>query len=713
MPLSRAIQSRVTTIVGALSKRLAGVFGKLVFSCGDAPLQSFLKVCFPIGKQCGINYAARTHFMKRLFYFLGLATFFVFSPALLQASMVITPWNPLYKGIDHAIGTNYPDATISSLQVAHCLKIDLQDPDIRLLATPRISNYSANSSETPSASVTTFIKQYGVQVATDANFYNASSGGSDPSSEGIPCNVYGLSISRGITVSAADSVRNASLLFTSNNVPAFVFNNPAPGTNTAGIFTAVTGYYPIVSNGVNVGDWAVATYNDSFVHGVNPRTIFGVSQDKRFFYMITIDGRQSGYSDGSTDPQSAIWALAFGAWNAINMDGGGSTVMYMADCAGNPVGLNHSSLIAGRGHERYVGSHLGVFAKPLPDFINDVQIVSTDTSANILWTTLSPASDSVAYGPSLSYGNTKTNSLLRRKHVATLTGLAPSSTNYYQISAWVNGNQFTKGCSFTTSNLVVGSSTLLFGVTNPWKYTASNLDGVNWTGLNYNDSGWSGPGAGLLYFEANANVAPRNTALPANPANTSLPYVTYYFRTHFSLANKPAGASLTFSNNIDDGAVFYLNGVELSRLRMPQGSIFNSTVAVGYSCSNVLAGGACYQDACATCPDVFTIPSGSLNNLVVGDNLLAVEVHNNNANSPDLVFGSALFLNGANNQPPKLNTLTSDGTVTLWWNGTGQTLQVSSQLGPNANWSDTPGPVVASPYTITSPVSTMFYRLRN
>jgi Phosphodiester glycosidase len=652
--------------------------------------------------------------MKRLAFLFVLAVALGMCALPLGASMVITPWTPLYKGIDHAVGTNYPDATINSLQVAHCLKVDLSDPDIQFLPTPRMDNYVVNSRETPSESVTTFIKRYGVQVATDANFYSANPGGADPSTEGVPCNLYGLFISGGQVVSPADSTRTATLLFTTNKEPSFAFNNQPPGTNVAGIFSAVTGYYPILSNGVNLGSWAVANYPDFQVHTANPRTIFGVSQDKRYFYMIIIDGRQSGYSDGSTDPESAIWATAFGAWDAINMDGGGSTVMYMADCGGDPIGLGHSSYLAtGRGHERYVGSHFGVYAKPLSDFINDVKIVATDTSASILWTTMAPASDSVDYGPTPSYGNTMTNGLERTKHVATLTELTPGTTNYFRIMAWANGSPSVNACHFTTSNLVIGSSSLLFDVTKSWKYNSANLDGTNWKALDYDDSSWSGPGPGLLYFESNLNVAPRNTLLPASTANPNLPYLTYYFRTHFNLANLTAGTSLTFSNNIDDGAVFYLNGFEFRRLRMPQGTILNSTLANGFSCSNFPSTGTFYGDACTNCPDVFTIPSASLTNLVQGDNLLAVEAHNYAAGSADLVFGSALFLNAPNTQPPKLNLLASDGSVTFWWNGAGFTLQQSSELGPNAAWSDTPGPIAASPYTVEAPAGTVFYRLRN
>jgi hypothetical protein len=114
---------------------------------------------------------------------------------------------------------------------------------------------------------------------------------------------------------------------------------------------------------------------------------------------MTIDGRQPGYSDGSLDSETAYWLLQFGAWNGINMDGGGSTAMYRADSAGNPIGVNHSSYLPATGRERYIGSHFGVFAKPVPGFINDVGALPDDTAATVTWTTTAPANSQVQYGP--------------------------------------------------------------------------------------------------------------------------------------------------------------------------------------------------------------------------------------------------------------------------------------------------------------------------
>ena len=147
---------------------------------------------------------------------------------------------------------------------------------------------------------------------------------------------------------AAQEQRFTSLLFTTNKEASFVWANTPPGTNTEGIFTAVTGYYPILTNGVNV--WAqyyndfAAAYPDPTVHSTQPRTTLGVSADQRYLYLMVIDGRQPGYSDGALDAETGLWMLQFGGWNAVSMDGGGSTCLYMADCVGNPVPLGRFQL---------------------------------------------------------------------------------------------------------------------------------------------------------------------------------------------------------------------------------------------------------------------------------------------------------------------------------------------------------------------------------
>jgi exopolysaccharide biosynthesis protein len=58
----------------------------------------------------------------------------------------------------------------------------------------------------------------------------------------------------------------------------------------------------------------------------HPRTNVGVTDDGRVL-MVTIDGRQRGYSVGVTLAEAGRLMLSLGARHSFNLDGGGSTYM--------------------------------------------------------------------------------------------------------------------------------------------------------------------------------------------------------------------------------------------------------------------------------------------------------------------------------------------------------------------------------------------------
>ncbi|MEJ7701355.1 MAG: phosphodiester glycosidase family protein [Pyrinomonadaceae bacterium] len=66
----------------------------------------------------------------------------------------------------------------------------------------------------------------------------------------------------------------------------------------------------------------------SFVETRHPRTaVAKLAGDK--FLMVTVDGRQPGTSVGMSLQELAEMLLKFGAVDAMNLDGGGSTTMFV------------------------------------------------------------------------------------------------------------------------------------------------------------------------------------------------------------------------------------------------------------------------------------------------------------------------------------------------------------------------------------------------
>ena len=175
--------------------------------------------------------------------------------------------------------------------------------------------------------------------------------------------------------------------------------------------------------------------------------------------------------------------------------------------------------------------------------------------------------------------------------------------------------------TFASAPSVLTTNLPLLTLTNStWRVNASGTDlGTNWLDSAYDDSPapWS-PGNGLFgYTPLPGAYPPINTALSSSGQNT------YYFRTHFNWNNLPDNFAFIVTNYLSDGAVYYINGAEVSRVRMPAGTISYGTSA---SSTNSPVGHA----------DIFAIPPGVLQ---LGDNLFEVETHQAPASSADMVFG--------------------------------------------------------------------------
>jgi hypothetical protein len=102
------------------------------------------------------------------------------------------------------------------------------------------------------------------------------------------------------------------------------------------------------------GQYSIGECTSRYFCGRNPRTGVGVTADGTIL-MVTVDGRQPGYSRGMTLREFADLFRFLGATDALNLDGGGSTTMVINDRIVNrPSG----------GYERPVGSALLVLGEP-------------------------------------------------------------------------------------------------------------------------------------------------------------------------------------------------------------------------------------------------------------------------------------------------------------------------------------------------------------
>lgn len=121
---------------------------------------------------------------------------------------------------------------------------------------------------------------------------------------------------------------------------------------------AVTGQLQIVTDGQN------SVIPQQQRGELAPRTAVGFDRSQKTLYMLVVDGRRPGYSTGVTIHQLGDEMLSLGAYEAINLDSGGSSTMVLRDETGSVNVVNRPSdghdLMIPLSIERSVACALGV-----------------------------------------------------------------------------------------------------------------------------------------------------------------------------------------------------------------------------------------------------------------------------------------------------------------------------------------------------------------
>ena len=212
-----------------------------------------------------------------------------------------------------------------------------------------------------------------------------------------------------------------------------------------------------------------------------------------------------------------------------------------------------------------------------------------------------------------------------------------------------------------TPSLARAADTTLVPTGASWKYLDNGSDqGTAWRASSFDDSSWPAGLAQLGYGDGD-----EATTLGFGPdANNK--FITSYFRRAFNVTNASLFTTVTLRLLRDDGAVVYLNGVEVWRTNMPTGTIGHLTTA------SVAIAGA----------DETTFVQTTINPslLVNGTNVLAVELHQSGGTSSDISFDLQLI--GSDNSAsvtrgPYLQIGTPNSTVVRWRTNTATNSRVS------------------------------------
>ncbi|MGQ9651481.1 MAG: phosphodiester glycosidase family protein [Phycisphaerae bacterium] len=247
----------------------------------------------------------------------------------------ISPWQPVFVGVEMCRAS----ASLPRPMQIRAVRVDCREPTISFLVTPSNGDEPLDcNARTPSE----FLREFKCQVAINGSVFLPTAGRARE-----PLDVRGLSLSRGNLYSPPNQY---DALLISADRKAWIARSPV---TTGNAYNGLSGFHAILLDGRNVG-----AGND-----LEPRSAVGISKDQRYLLLMTIDGRQTNYSEGATTAETAEWLRRLGAWNGLNLDGGGSTALVIEGPDGNPLLLSSPS---GK-YERWVANHLGVFALRLPN----------------------------------------------------------------------------------------------------------------------------------------------------------------------------------------------------------------------------------------------------------------------------------------------------------------------------------------------------------
>jgi hypothetical protein len=234
----------------------------------------------------------------------------------------------------------------------NALRVDLQTPGLRLISTPRMDNWQADTRETISQTTRDFItgsRQQGIPVVAAINtaFFDLVDG-----TKSLPTNLLGLAVSNNTLVSP--SQHNYPYFAVDSISGARIERNPSITPDLKTTTVAFAG----MTNGIVLWDGIINGPNSD----LNARTAIGLSSDRRYLFLTTVDRSVRSVSPsisywGATIADMGFLLSGFGASSGLNLDGGGSTYMAWWDSGSKSAQLLNAPLI---GAERTVGTNLGI-----------------------------------------------------------------------------------------------------------------------------------------------------------------------------------------------------------------------------------------------------------------------------------------------------------------------------------------------------------------
>ena len=237
--------------------------------------------------------------------------------------------------------------------VIHVVTINLKQSDANFLITP-----GNPSIKLPLNARTTsqFLDEFNLQLAVNGDSFRPWHSNSPLDyypHQGDPVRPTGFAASRGMIYSNGGD-KKPTLFISKNNQARF--NNPV-----GKVYNAISGNLMLVEKG-EIASRSLSNISDH--HNLpDPRTAIGLDKHNKKMVIVVVDGRQPGYSHGSTLTELAEILIENDIYHGMNLDGGGSTTLVIQNQAGNPEKINSPIDNNIPGRERPIANHLGIYIR--------------------------------------------------------------------------------------------------------------------------------------------------------------------------------------------------------------------------------------------------------------------------------------------------------------------------------------------------------------
>ena len=235
----------------------------------------------------------------------------------------------------------------------HVAEIDLSQNGIRFLVS---QPNNSTKLDIRALKTSSFLEKNKLQLAINGSFFTPfhSHGPFDYyPHEGDPVDVLGLAISSSQIYS--NDYLDWAVFCASDKTVSISQTGCPPNTQQA-----IAGKQLLLKQGqLNTRHLSAA-----YAISPQPRSALAINKKQTKVWFIVVDGRQKEYSEGISLNELGELLISLGAYNAINLDGGGSSTL-VTENKGTAMLLNapyHTKIPM---NERPVANHLGVYASPL------------------------------------------------------------------------------------------------------------------------------------------------------------------------------------------------------------------------------------------------------------------------------------------------------------------------------------------------------------